>query len=249
MSPGAERRTTRRRFPLLAAAAILLSLLFVRLGFWQLERHTQRGDFNREFAAAAQGPPVELPGPELSRVRAEPGSFAYRPAVASGIPRPAEAFLLRGRTRQGQPGVHLMLPLLLEDGSLLVVDRGWLPSPDAVRADPSPFLVGLPERFEGILFSLHPEEDLARPIRVEVNGREVASVARLEPSALRAELAAEPLPVYLRETPSADRPGPPFATAAPEPDAGPHLSYAVQWFSFAVIALVGLLILWRRERV
>lgn len=246
MSPGAERRGS-RRFTLLAAAVVLVVLLFVRLGFWQLDRHRQRAAFNAEVAAAATAEPVLLGAAELMRVRAAPAAFVYRPAVASGTPRGAEAFLLRGRSRQGRPGVHLMLPLLLDDGSLLIVDRGWIPSADGVRADPAPFLTELPEAYAGLLFPLHPEEDLARPLRVEVNDREVLTLARLEPSILQAQLAAPPVPLYLRELPAPERDGPPYASAAPEPDGGPHLSYAVQWFSFAAIALIGLLILGRRR--
>jgi surfeit locus 1 family protein len=248
MSPGAESRTPRRSFLALAVAVVLLCLVFVRLGFWQLDRHRQRGDFNAEVAAAAQAQPLRLPGAQVDQLRADPEAFAYRSAVVTGEPRPAEAFLLRGRTWQGQPGVHLMLPLRLDDGSLLIVDRGWIPAPDAVRADPAPFLDELPSRYAGLLFALHPGEEQARPLRIEVAGREVLTVARLEPATLAAQLAAEPLPLYLRELPREDRHGPPFAAAAPPPDPGPHLSYAVQWFSFAAIGLVGLLILGRRQR-
>jgi len=247
MSPGAERRRLTRRFALLAAAVVLLALLFVRLGLWQLDRHGQRADFNAEVAAAAQAEPLRLEGPQLARLRGEPDAFAYRHAVATGTPRPAEAFLLRGRMRAGQPGVHLLLPVLLEDGSVLVVDRGWVPSADAVRADPSAYLAELPEGYLGLLFPLHPEEGRARALAIEVDGREVLTLARLEPSELATRLAAEPFPLYLRELPGEDDAGPPLASPAPEPDAGPHLSYAVQWFSFALIALIGLLVLWGRR--
>jgi surfeit locus 1 family protein len=247
MNPGAERRRPTRRFALLALAVVLLALLFVRLGFWQLDRHRQRAAFNLEVAEAARGEMLRLEGAQLARLREEPGAFAYRQAVAAGTPRPAEAFLLRGRMRAGQPGVHLLLPLVLEDGSVLVVDRGWIPSADGVRAEPWTYLEELPERYLGLLFPLHPEEGRARPLEVQVDGREVLTLARLEIPDLATHLAAEPFPLYLRELPGGDRADPPLPSAAPQPDGGPHLSYAVQWFSFALIALIGLLVLWTRR--
>ena len=137
----------------------------------------------------------------------------------------------------------MLTPLLLEDGTVFVVDRGWIPpgsaqdAPDAVPAPPDGDVVVVARLKPGeptLLGRTAPEGQLAT-IHLE-------SVAELvgEPTYTGAYglLASEDPAV-------ADMPQ---AAVKPEADEGPHLSYALQWIAFGVLAFVGLLWAFRRER-
>ncbi|HEY6099588.1 MAG TPA: SURF1 family protein, partial [Anaeromyxobacter sp.] len=130
-----------------------------------------------------------------------------------------------GRSFEGTPGVALITPLRLGDGSAVLVDRGWAPSADAFHVD--------------------------RAAYREPDSASVAGLALVPPRGrgdVEAADAAGLLPfVIQQEEPEAER-GLPRRWPAPALDNGPHLSYAIQWFSFALIALVGTAALLRRTR-
>jgi surfeit locus 1 family protein len=127
-----------------------------------------------------------------------------------------------GRSFDGTPGVALITPLRLGDGSAVLVDRGWVPSPDAFHVD----------------HGLYREPDTAQ----------VTGLALIPPRG-RGDVTPEGFLPFVVQV---DMPGPPGGLPRrwPPPafDNGPHLSYAVQWFSFALIALVGTAALIRRGR-
>ena len=70
---------------------------------------------------------------------------------------------------------------------------------------------------------------------------------RLDPRALRARMDGPVLPFYLQQLPTPGVSEPPYRVPPPELSEGSHLSYAVQWFSFAAIALIGMGILLVRD--
>jgi len=144
----------------------------------------------------------------------------------------------------GKPGVALVTPLRLADGSAVLVDRGWVPSPDAytVRLDS----VREPDTAQvaGMLLRVTASREFALPDStwpVHVPSDDPARLADRYPYPL--------LPWVLRRT-EADGPVPPRLRPIPLPviDNGPHLSYAIQWFAFATIAVVGSVLLFVRER-
>src|SRR2546422_1051372 len=143
----------------------------------------------------------------------------------------------RARTYEGVPGVALVTPLRLADGSAVFVDRGWAPSPDAAHVDEQAY----------------QEPDTADVLGLGFpapRGRGDVDPARLEDS-----LPYPVLPFILQQFPQLPsstvlyRPLPPGLMRWPAPalDDGPHLSYAIQWFSFAVIILGGSVALFRKS--
>jgi len=135
-----------------------------------------------------------------------------------------------GRSFEGTPGVALITPLRLADGggggrgggSTVLVDRGWVPSPDAFHVDHAAYRESDSVTVEGIAW--------ASP-----RGRGDVNTAGFLPY------------VVQMETPLPGPNGLPRRWPAPVLDDGPHLSYAIQWFSFAVITLVGTAALLRRR--
>jgi surfeit locus 1 family protein len=226
------------RSGLLAALAILVvAAVCVRLGFWQLDRRDQRMERNAAVAERMAAAPARI-----ASTPTDTAGLLHRSATAHGTYDHARTVVLGGRSHRGVPGVYVLTPLHLEGGAILI-NRGWIPSPDAATID----LAGV-----------------SRPAQAEVAGvlipfPDVPPTAtgdtfrtrwfRLDGEAIRAQYPYGVAPLYLQETGPRTVVAPAAGTLDPIPldppalDAGPHLSYAVQWFSFAAIFLIGGLVL------
>ncbi len=198
----------------------------VRLGVWQLARLHQRRAANAFVRAARERPPVELSG------RAAADSLWNRRVRARGVYDFDHERLWRPRMLADEPGVDLVTPLRLAHGSGVLVDRGWAPSPDGYHiAEP-----------------LYREPDTA-----DVTGLALAAPrgrGDVDPAAFRDSVPYPLLPFVVQQLPADSTPAPPGAPRrwpAPELGDGPHLSYAIQWFSFAMIIAVGSVALLRKR--
>ncbi len=226
------------RYPV---AFLLFSLIAgavcVRLGFWQLDRLAGR----RAATAAA----LEQRSRPAVAFEALEGPSENRRVVAAGSYDFAREFVLRGRARDGVPGVEVVTPLRLwgADTAVLVL-RGYVPSADAISYDGTIHQEPDSATVAGIVMAVPSDSAGAAPsVR---NGLE--TWRRLDLASIRARLPYPVSAVYIM----ADSP----ATASPAPrrsrppalDDGPHLNYAIQWFAFASIAFGGAAALWWRRR-
>jgi cytochrome oxidase assembly protein ShyY1 len=239
---------TRRGIGLLAFATFM-SVACVLLGLWQLDRYQQRGERNEAVRTALEAQPVTLDSLVPANVssddlaeRAEPG-LEWRSVVVRGTFEP-EVLALRLRPVDGQSGVHALGLLSLEDGRTVIVDRGF--SALMTRSTDS---VDLPAPPRG------PVQLVGR-VRLSESGRGSGLDADANPASIRfvdvddlgSLSAAELAPVWLErveQTPPEDAALAPIPT--PRLSSGPSLIYAVQWFLFAVIAVVGFVVLARRD--
>ena len=195
----------RARDAALGLVALAAAIGCVRLGVWQVHRLGERRARNAQIAARLALPPLALASRPLPT-----DSIHHRRIVARGVYDYSGERVQAGRSFQGSPGVALITPLRLADGSSVPVNRGWVPSPDAFHVDAGPYREGDTVVVAGIGDSLSTD-----------------------------------LPVViLAQTPTT---GLPRRWPPPALDDGPHLSYAIQWFSFAVIILVGTVALLRKS--
>jgi len=207
-----------RRDVTLGVVAILVATVCVLLGRWQLNRLVQRRARNSVLAARLALPPL----PVRRDIAAD--SARQRRVVAQGVYDFSAERTWPGRSFQGTPGVALITPLRLADGSAVLVDRGWVPSPDAFH----------------VAHTLYREPDTVTVTGIALippRGRGDVDVAGYLPFVVQLE-TPEPPPNR----------GLPRRWPTPTFDDGPHLSYAIQWFSFALIALVGTAVLIRKGR-
>lgn len=223
---------------------IVLTLLFAgictRLGFWQLGRLAERQVWNAQLEDRLRTAPVPI-----ATLPSDSTLGHYRRVHAHGRYEFAGEVALAGRSSQGSPGVHLLTPLRLTDSTLVLVNRGWVYAPDAMTVDAVRWrerdgdtvtVVGYAETWSG-----REKTPPATGQRI-VRALDSAAVARLVGAPIR--------PYYLVQTsdsaPAAARP---VRLGEPVLADGSHKSYAIQWFSFALIALVGGTLLVREELV
>jgi surfeit locus 1 family protein len=228
----------------LAGVVTILALcaMCVRLGFWQLDRLEQRRARNAVTRAGLRHAPVRLDAAALAAADRDPGAWRYRRATARGRYLPAGELVLRGRSDEGRPGVHVVTPLRVA-GRVLLVNRGWLPAPDGVRPSVRPAAPAGEVEVTGLLMEIPRTRDRGAP---SASGG-VTSYRRLDLDRMRAVNGAALAPLFLQVTGTAGD-GLPRPVPPPPLDEGPHLGYALQWFSFAAIGVVGLIVLYLRGR-
>jgi cytochrome oxidase assembly protein ShyY1 len=232
----------RPRWLALSVLVVVLVVAFVRLGFWQLHRHQARAAASAVVTANYDRPPV--PVGELLRPGAPPDpDSTWRPVRATGRYDARQTVLVRNRTHEGRAGVDIVVPLVLPDGSALLVNRGFVPrtrgASSRVDLPPPPAgdvaVVGAVRRAEG-----SGDTVVTAGAQRSVPRLDVAAVARTLPYPV---LAAA---VDLREEqPSVAQS--PVRPDRPATGLGPHLAYAIQWWVFAAFPIAGWVLLLRRD--
>lgn len=229
---------SRRWLGLLAFTVVIVALCLVA-AHWQFGRyHTKLARRDAVHAASAQAP---VPLQQL----ATPGTplhidDQYRLVQVTGTYDTAAQVLVRNPL--GQSGFEVMTPLDLSDGGRLFVNRGWVPS-SPVSATASPIVAPPPTGVVHAVVRLQlpqPATNSAQPPAGQVFGFDVG--AWPNPGSHPTYLTYADL---VRQTPTAPagiQPPPP-----PDVSLGPHLLYTSQWILFAGLALIGYVLLLRRE--
>jgi surfeit locus 1 family protein len=227
-----------RRTLFFCVLAVAAATLFVRLGFWQLSRLHERRARNAVISAQRLDAPVEF-----SALPRDTGAAHYRSASVEGAYDYAHELVLASRTRQGSPGVEIFTPVRAAGSDTAVlVDRGWVYSPDGASVDLARWREGDSARVQGYVETYMPDDGVTTS----------AFGPRVVRRASRSEVAGKvPYPVapyYLIVTSDSAGQDHPARRSVPVLDEGPHRSYAIQWFSFALIAVGGAAAVVFRER-
>jgi surfeit locus 1 family protein len=234
---------------LATAFVLVMCVVCVRLGFWQLDRLEQRRARNHALETATRMVMLDYDSTTAEAIEREPARFLNRRMHATGSYDPSGEVVLRGRADQGRPGVHLVTPLMVPGvPRALLVNRGWVPSPDAATVDARAWAEPGPRTVEGILMEIpRGTKNGGEPARQEGGA---TSYRRLDLDVLRRAGRRPIARLYLQQLPGPDSASgrPPVRVSLPEMGNGPHLSYAFQWFSFAAVGLIGLVVVFLRRR-
>lgn len=226
---------------LLATVAVALGVAaMLALCVWQLGRLEQRRAANALILARLNEPALRLDGSAL-----DPAAVNLRRAVVRGVFDYEQEIVLRNRTYEEAPGVHLLVPLRIAGSEAAVlVDRGWIPFELAAPEQRLAFHNAVGEvEVSGILrasqsrrSSLSPADPPLGPDRPRLD-----AWFRVDLPRIQEQMPYPLLSVFLEEeTPAGAEPR---WLPRPDPDIrldeGSHLLYAVQWAAFAGILAAG----------
>ena len=222
----------RVRHTILIAISVVVAATCIRLGFWQLDRLHGRREVNAMLEARSAEPITPI-------TQIAPEDLPYREVTATGTYDPSHEWILSGRSQGGVAGNHVLTPLVLEGGSAVIVDRGWVPLDVGGPVTGTAAAPGGRVTVTGL--ALPPDA-----VTVPAPSPAPSIVTRIDLG--RAGLPYRLLPVYVllaSQDPPQDLPA---IVDPPTFDEGPHLSYAIQWFAFASIAVIGCVLLLVRDR-
>jgi surfeit locus 1 family protein len=217
----------------LLAAAVVAVAITARLGFWQLDRAAQKVALQQARDTRATMPP--LAGPELAGTEAAANDQWHRRAQVQGRWLTEWTVYLDNRPMAGRTGFFAITPLRLDDGRVVLVQRGWLPrdANDRTRIAPHRTDSG-PVRLQGrIAPSASRLYDLggaaSGPIRQNLDLAAFAAESRLK---------LLPLVIVQDEDDAAASDG--LARQWPQPasDVHKHYGYAFQWFGLSALATI-----------
>jgi surfeit locus 1 family protein len=223
--------------------AILVAAGCVRLGFWQLHRLAERRAINEKLTARLSTPPA----PALEAAR-DTASAAYRRSAANGTYDFENELSLAARTREGSPGANIITPLRVPaSDTAVLVNRGWVYAADAMSVDFGRWREPNAASVTGYLLEI--PRGARGPVTAPSSPR---VIRRLDYDSLTKRLPYPIAPLLLVVTSpapaGASRDSTPARLPPPLMDEGPHLGYAIQWFAFAVIGLVGTGVVVRADR-
>lgn len=229
-------RPTWIAFHLVVVAAIVL---MINLGFWQLRRLDERQAFNAVIEERYDAPPVPLD--ELLTPTTDPDDVAWRPVTASGTYLPDEGVLIVNRSQNGRPGVNAVVPLRLDDGRILLVNRGFVPQTFDIPPVPAVDVT--------VTGRLRPSQVRGFGQLTDAAEGTLREAQRLDIDRLAPQLDGTVVPMYidLMESVPTELDGVPEPVIAPDLSEGNHLSYAVQWYIFSVATAVGWVLAVRRS--
>jgi len=223
------RRFRPRLVPTLAAIAAVATC--VAAGNWQRDRMHAKEALRAQFEAAAEAAPVALASLPAGT---DWPSLRYRPVMATGEYLAARQIFIDNKVAAGRAGFHVVTPLSLADGAVVLVNRGWI-AQTASRAElpdapPPAGVVTVRGRIAipaaGYL-ELQPETT-GGSIRQNLDPARFAAATGLAVLPAVVEATAAPVPDDgLRR----DWPAPDFGIAT-------HRIYMVQWYAFALLAAV-----------
>ena len=230
---------------LLGPLLVLLgTALCVRLGFWQIDRWHEKRAQNAAMQAAVVAAPIALVPPLPSAHAVQGLKVEVR-----GRFDESRQLLLAGRVQARLPGVDVVTPLLVTGDSIAVlVDRGWLYAPDAVHARPQELREPGERAVIGMARAIPRGAPPLATLALERDSVTLWSARALDLDSLESRLPYRIAPFVVVELPGRGVPEKPLRSGPRPLDEFMHVSYAVQWFLFAAILLVGSLALARSRR-
>lgn len=226
---------------IIATVVVLaLAAVFVRLGVWQLDRLEERRLMNAAGEERLAAVPVELSA--LLEESADLDSLQYRRVTVEGEYDPSGEVLIRSQVELGQAGFHVITPLVRDDGSAVLVNRGWVPiTMDTPPVDAVP--ASGPQTVEGWVHLTQTRP----PFGQEEPPGDIDVLNRVDIERIGRQTPHELAPVYVVAIGERGDDLPIRVTPPDFTDEGPHLGYAIQWFGFAAVGLIGFFFLMRRK--
>lgn len=207
---------------------LVLLPLMVRLGFWQLERASEKRLIQENVEKQQALPPLALDQLTTAQL---PG-LHYRKVHFFGQWQP-QTFLLDNQVQNGKVGYHVISPVKLSDGRFVLVNRGWMPmNPDRSSLPDFPLAVDGQETGD-----IYVSDELTQDASVYAESGWPRRVQRLHLPGLSRELGVNLLPVMVRlQSGSANALQVQWSAINMLPEK--HEAYAIQWFAMSLALVI-----------
>lgn len=218
---------------------LLLTAIFagacVALSTWQFARRDEAQQEIQRVLENYSAQPVALTE-ALPSLRQFNEDDKWIPVVITGTYLPEEQLIVRSRPREQVAGVEVLTPLKTSDGSIFIVDRGWLPA----NTDPeAPYLIPEPPAGEVTVVARLKASEPPIPGREMVDGQLATIELPLIQEVLNTPTYTGAYGLLVSESPQPIEEAP-LPALKPSLDEGAHLSYALQWIMFGILAFIGL---------
>ncbi|MEP7113285.1 MAG: SURF1 family protein [Ilumatobacteraceae bacterium] len=213
---------------------VVLVVTMINLALWQLRRLDQRQEFNSRVRTNESQPIAPLD--DLRSAITDPSTVEWRRVKVTGTFVPDHEFLVVNRSQNGDVGRNVVDALRLNDGSFLLVNRGFVPDANDVPPVPQG-----PVELKG---RLRASERRATGQAADESSGVLVEIRRIDIDVLAKQFDSTILPMYVEQLDSV-KPLQPIV--GPTLDEGPHLSYTIQWFIFSVCVIVGWVLAVRRS--
>lgn len=234
----------------LVAHVIILAIVatFPLLGLWQLDRWDVERDLKARIEARIDGPPAPLSEVlDADTPASSLPDLEFQPVVTTGTYVTDEEVAHRNRALEGQAGFDWLTPLRLDDGTAILVRRGFVPPTTVAGGDPTPAPPPIGQvTVEGWLEQSGRQPGFG-PRDLGDDPLALVFHADIERIGQHTSDPLLPMVLHLRTQEPAQDGVLPVAQPVPDIDTSQNLSYAVQWFTFTLIAAIGYVIVLRRK--
>ena len=215
------------------AMAVVFAIACVALGNWQMNRRNAVVENIHKIQQNYAGAVVDYANIAANFDQLDPAK-EWTQVRLKGTYQNSDQRIVRNRPLNGAPGYEVLVPLTLENGDTVIVDRGWLPIGNNEAGHPDT----VPQPVPGV---------------VEVIARLKPAEPKLDRGAPEGQLASIDLKEYAGQVGYPIKTGSygqlasespaaainPVSFPAPSIDEGSHLSYALQWIAFGILAFIG----------
>ncbi len=237
------RSATAVRWISYVAVAIVFAIACGYLSHWQFSRNADRTAQLTLVSNNYDADPVAL-STAITGLDDFDESYEWHPVELHGTYLTDRQLVVRNRPHGGTSAFEVLTPLLLDDGRIIIIDRGWVQpaeSGDGPVAIPDP-----PTGTVTVVARLRPSEALPTSGRSAPEGQVPTLNLPLVSETTGAETLTSAYGALVSESPSVSEM--PTALDTPSEDPGPFLSYAVQWILFAIMGFVFIWYVIRSER-
>ena len=216
-------------------AGLVLFLLLIRLGFWQLDRAEEKQALQTRYQDQISAEPVNLG--QAARHSGQAQHMYWRRCILTGSYDPQVLYLLDNQVWRGVVGYQVFSRFVLPDGASVLVDRGWVAATGSRSEAPEIHTTTEPVTLTGVakpapVSGIRLKSDVAEKL-----GGNLVRVQRIDLAQIGAHNNWKLLPYVVRLDPPATD-GMSWNGTAPGFGRERHLGYAFQWFALATTLLV-----------
>jgi cytochrome oxidase assembly protein ShyY1 len=214
-----------------------LVALMVNLGLWQLHRLDERKSVNAQVSRHIAEPVVDFAAVVTPEV--DESAVEWRLVRVTGTYVVDERVFIVNRSQNGAAGRDIVMPLILEDGGKVLVNRGFIPLTVDIPPTPTGEVT--------VVGHLRPSQKRSALGAVDPSEGTLTEMQRIDISRIDRQTSGSLEPMYVQLVESTPPETVLSVVPLPELTNGPHLSYAFQWFFFSAVALFGWIFVVRRK--